>query len=138
MFESDVVAWDTAETLAASVRAQADEHEAGIQRLLLAVHFADLHPDPAMIQADQSCPGGERGLHPGGPGCPGVAEFAVAEFGAVMGVSTMTAAKNIGQALALRHRLPLIWDRVLAREAIPWRAREAATASMHLSVEAAA
>ncbi|GAA3580227.1 HNH endonuclease signature motif containing protein [Kribbella ginsengisoli] len=138
MFESDVVAWDTAETLAASARAQADEHEAGIQRLLLAVHYADLHPDPAMIPADQSCPGAERALHPGGPGCPGIAEFAVAEYGVVLGLSIETAAKTLGQALALRHRLPLIWDRVLAREAIPWRAREAATASMHLSVDAAA
>ncbi|MEV6409865.1 hypothetical protein AB0M15_00005, partial [Kribbella sp. NPDC051718] len=138
MFESDATEWNTAETLAASVRAQADEHEAGIQRLLLAAHYADLHPEPAMIPADQSCPAGERALHPGGPGCPGIAEFAVAEYGVVMGVSFATAAKTLGQALALRHRLPLIWDRVLAREAIPWRAREAATASMHLSVEAAA
>jgi hypothetical protein len=138
MFETDMAEWDTAETLAATARAQSDEHEAGVQRLLLSVHYADLHPDPAMIQPDQSCPGGERGLHPGGPGCPGVAEFAVAEFAVVMGVSIETAAKHIGQALALRHRLPLTWDRVLAREAIPWRAREVATASMGLTVEAAA
>jgi hypothetical protein len=102
------------------------------------VHYADLHPAPAMIQPDQSCPAGERGLHYGGPGCPGVAEFAVAEYAVVLGLSTITAAKNIGQALALRHRLPLIWDRVLARKAIPWRAREVATATMALSLEAAA
>ncbi|NEA31775.1 HNH endonuclease signature motif containing protein [Streptomyces sp. SID13031] len=138
MFEDGVTGLDAAETLAATARAQAEENEAGVQRLLLGVHYADLHPDPAMISGDQSCPGGERGLYYGGPGCPGVAEFAVAEFGVVLGVSTESAAKNIGQALALRHRLPLVWDRVVNREATPWKARQVATACVELSVDAAA
>ncbi|MEU4390398.1 hypothetical protein [Kribbella sp. NPDC023855] len=138
MFEYELADLDAAQTLAASVREQARENDAAIQRLLLAAHYADLHPSPAMLPGDQRSPGGEREIRYGGPGCPGVAEFAVAEFGVVHGVSTESAAKFIGQALALRHRLPLIWQRIEAREVTAWKARQIATACVELSMEAAA
>jgi hypothetical protein len=136
MFEYELAELDAAQTLAASVREQARENDAAIQRLLLAAHYADLHPSPAMLPGDQRSPGGEREVRYGGPGCPGIAEFAVAEFGVVH--STESAAKFIGQALALRHRLPLIWQRIEAREVTAWKARQIATACVELSMEAAA
>lgn len=138
MFEYEIEDLNPAQTLAESAREQARENDAAIQRLLLAAHYADLHPSPAMLPGDQRSPGGEREIRYGGPGCPGVAEFAVAEFGVVHGVSTESAAKFIGQALALRHRLPLIWERIKAREVTAWKARQIATACVELSMEAAA
>ncbi len=74
----------------------------------------------------------------GGDGCPGVAEFAPIEFGAVMRMSSGAAASLIGEALALRHRLPRIWAAVLAGNAVSWRARKIAHACLSLSFEAAA
>ncbi|HEY0620877.1 MAG TPA: hypothetical protein VGD15_24935, partial [Kribbella sp.] len=138
MFPVDVAELDAAETLAATVRTRAQEKQLGVDRLVLAVHYADLHPSPAMVPGDQTVPGRERGLIYGGPGCPGVAEFAVAEYGAVSGVTPESAAKDIGQALALRHRMPLTWDQVLAGEATAWKARLIATACLGLSLDAAA
>ncbi|MFG1816450.1 DUF222 domain-containing protein [Kribbella sp. NPDC049174] len=74
----------------------------------------------------------------GGDGCPEIAEFAPAEFGAVLGMSTGAAAAYLGQALALRHRLPHIWAKVQAGTATPWRAARIATACLDLSRDAAA
>ncbi|GAA1616149.1 hypothetical protein GCM10009789_82730 [Kribbella sancticallisti] len=138
MFAADVVDLDPAETLAAAARARSTENEAGVDRLILAAHFADLHPGPASIPGDRTLPGGERSMIYGGPGCPGIAEFSVAEYGVVLGVSPESAAKDIGQALALRHRLPRTWAAVLARTATAWKARLIATACLPLSIEAAA
>jgi Domain of unknown function (DUF222) len=123
----------------------AAEHRAEINRLeaRLLAHaqiFADRnHPD--------SCPprpgrrgtdGRERGVVLGGDGCPEIAEFAPAEFGAVLGMSTYAAAAYIGQAQALQHRFPRIWAKVQAGTATPWRARKIATACHDLSQETAA
>ena len=47
-----------------------------------------------------------------GPGCPLVAEFCIAELGAVLGISSTAAKKLIGHALELRHRLPRLWAQV--------------------------
>ena len=138
MFESDVVDWDAAETLAAAARAKTQANESEVERLILGAHFADLYPSPAMIPGDKTLPGRERGMIYGGPGCPGVAEFAVAEYAVVMGVSPETAAKDIGQALSLRHRHPRTWAAVMARAATAWKARLIATECLPLSVEAAA
>ena len=41
-----------------------------------------------------------------------VAEFCIAELGAVLGMSTASAKKLIGHALELRHRLPRLWAQV--------------------------
>ena len=83
-------------------------------------------------------PGMEQVRVYGGVGCPGVAEFAPVEFGAVMGMSSGAAASLMGDALALRHRLPRIWAAVLAGNAVSWRACKVARACLSLSVEAAA
>jgi hypothetical protein len=138
MFENDASHLDAARTLAAAARAKAAANDAEVDRLILAAHYADLFPSPSEYAGDRSLPGRERGMIYGGPGCPGVAEFAVAEYGAVLHVSTDTAAIDIGQALALVHRHPKLWAAVLARTATAWRARLIATEAMGLSLEAAA
>ncbi|GAA1643781.1 hypothetical protein GCM10009744_37700 [Kribbella alba] len=138
MFAGDVTELGAAETLAATRDWYALQGESEIRVLQLALRYADLHPSPARVPDDQRLPGGERGVVYGGAGCPAVAEFAVAEFAAVLGVTSETGGNFIGQALALRHRLPLTWARVEAGQATGWKARLIATACLGLSVEAAA
>ena len=71
-----------------------------------------------------------------------MAEFCLAELGAVLGISTTAAKKLVGHALELRHRLPRLWAQVQAGRVPAWRARSVAEATIHttpaLTREAAA
>ncbi|GAA0963663.1 hypothetical protein GCM10009554_83420 [Kribbella koreensis] len=138
MFPQDLDDYGARETLAALAEVHDLQGQADLAELRLALHFADLHPDPATLSGQVAMPGGERGVVYGGVGCPAVAEFAPAEFGAVTARSTGAAATFIGQALALRHRLPLTWAQVLSGHATAWKARKVASACMELSEEGAA
>jgi hypothetical protein len=138
MFDMDIAGMDATETLAAAAEAHAVRTDADRQLIELSLHFADLYPDPATIPGHESLPGGERAWHQGGPGCPGFAEFAAAEFGAVIGRSAGSAAAFMGQSLALRHRFPQILSMVRSGHGEPWKARSIATACLALSVQAAA
>ncbi len=138
MFDTDIADMDAPETLDSVARMHELRTRADLEILRLAQHFADLFPDPATIPGHVSLPGGERGQVYGGPGCPAVAEFAAAEFGAVIGRSAGSAANLMGQALALRHRLPHLWAKVESLQAEPWKACTVATACLTLSLEAAA
>ena len=64
-------------------------------------------------------------------GAPLVAEFCLAELGAVLGISTTSAKKLVGHALELRHRLPRLWAQVQAGRVPAWRARAVAEATIH-------
>ncbi len=83
-------------------------------------------------------PGLERAVRVGGVGTPPVAEFAWAELGARLQISPWSARQLVADALDVRHRLPLIWARVLAGQARVGNARRVAARTRHLSVEAAA
>ena len=149
MFEGDLSELDTGTLLSVGAEFRAAEDHAAVRQLEVALAFADRHPDPRGdtdtgfdtghgAGYGEDLAGGERGRVYGGSGCPAVAEFAVAEFGAVFGWSSGTAEAFIGEALALRHRLPRIWAKVLAGEAVPWRARYVARMCRALSQDAAA
>ena len=129
---------DAAETLAAATQAHATRNAADLQLIELSLRFADLHPDPATIPGHVRLPGGERGWYHGGPGCPGFAEFAAADFGAAIDRSAGSAAVLIGQSLALRHRHPRILAKIRSRHGEPWKARHVAALCVTLSTEAAA
>ena len=73
--------------------------------LVLAAHWADLYPAEGIPA--QRVPGQETPRHPGGEGTPGIAGFAPAELGPVLGATAGAASRLIGDALDLRHRLPL-------------------------------
>jgi hypothetical protein len=137
MFARDVGELDVAETLAESRELYVLDREVNTRRLRLAVRYAELCASPAVLP-DRAIPGDERVSFHGGPGCPGLAEFAPAEYGAVVGMSKGGAAKYLGQALALRYRLPLTWEQVESGRATEWKARQVATACARLTVEAAA
>jgi hypothetical protein len=103
----------------------------------LAAHFADLHPGHGLPVSSHVLPGRERSVRLGGAGTPWVAEFAYAELGARMGMGTWAARHYVADALDVRHRLPLTWARVQAREARVGYARLMAARTRHLSVAAA-
>ena len=72
-----------------------------------------------------------------GEGAPLVAEFAVTEFAAAIGVSTDAGKRYVGHALELRHRLPRVWRRVVQGDLRAWLARRIADQTLLLSLEAA-
>ncbi|TDO51398.1 hypothetical protein EV643_103135 [Kribbella sp. VKM Ac-2527] len=140
MFEGDLSGLTAAEVLASAAEHHATAREHEVSVLVHAQQFAALHSVDTLPRRDRGGQRGrERGVVLGGAGCPEIAEFAPAEFGAVvLGVSAGVAAEFVGQALALLHRLPRCWAMVQAYEATPWKARKIATACLHLSLEAAA
>jgi hypothetical protein len=138
MFEGDLDELGTADLLAAASDFSAVEELAAVRKLEAALAYADRNAVVYGGADGEPLPGMERIKVYGGAGCPGVAEFAPIEFGAVMRMSTGAAASLMGEALALRHRLPRIWAAVLAGNAVSWRARKVARACLSLSEEAAA
>lgn len=119
------------------------EDAAAAGRLLLACAWADRHPalEPSEGATFVTRDPDGGGLHTpiSGRGCPQVTEYAVAEFGAVLGESTAAAKTLIGQALEIRHRLPRLWALVQAGRTPAWRARlvAAETIAADLTPEAA-
>ncbi len=139
MFEGDVSALSLADLLESAGEHQVERYRCEARLLLHAVCFADLAGLTAGTYSGTTTGAGrERLMVYGGEGCPPIPEFAAAEFGAMIGISAGAAADYIGQALALRHRLPFTWARVMAGVAIPWRACKIADACQNLSAEAAA
>lgn len=139
MFDSDLSDLDADATLtfASSARALADRAE--VRLIEAAAHWADLHGVVEDSEAGRSSlPGTEQLTRLGGDGTPELAEFAPAELGAELSVSAHAAARLIGDALDLRHRLPRLWARVMAGEVKPWIGRKTADITRNLSLEAAA
>ena len=125
-------------------RAAADRAE---RRLLeAAVQWAVIHPAETLDDAEGYAPRvhlagvDEQPLTLAGPGAPLVREFAVAEFGAAIGLSTEAGKRYVGHALELRYRLPRLWAAISSGELAVWRARRVAheTIGHSLSAPAAA
>jgi hypothetical protein len=127
---------DADQTLTAIDSCKLATRRAEVDTLVLAAHWADLHGelDRALSPA---LPGAEQLIRFGGDGTPPVAEFAPAELGAVLELSTEAATSLIADALDLRHRLPTLWSRICDHEVKPWMAREIAEMTRSLSREAA-
>jgi hypothetical protein len=126
------------DTLDEVSRLHAVRRDADAALFELAAVFADQHPGDALVPGAGTVPGGERSVRVGGTGTPRIAEFAYAELGARMQMSPVSARRLVADALDVRHRLPQIWSRVVAREARVSNARLVATRTRHLSTEAAA
>ena len=122
-----------ASELLASIRAARKvEDAASARQLVLAARWADLHPPESIHDAAAfTVPGCEHEEPIAGEGAPLVAEFCLAELGAVLGISTTSAKKLVGHALELRHRLPRLWAQVQAGRVPAWRARSVAEATIH-------
>ncbi|WP_329005771.1 13E12 repeat family protein [Kribbella sp. NBC_00709] len=143
MFEDDLPELSTADLLESAADCRALANRADARLLEVALEYADryhptAHPDRAHRLARRSGDGRERAVVLGGDGCPEILEFAVAEFGVILGISPQVASGYLGHALALRHRFPFTWARLLAGDATPWKARRIVDDCAKLSAEAAA
>ena len=132
--------------LAEAVRLRRGADAAEARLLRVAAHWADLHavlPEDtrgggAAGHRSRTVIGGTERLVPlAGPGAPAVAEFAPAELGAALGMSTHAAGVLVGNALELRHRLPRLWARVMAGRLPARRAGKIAEHTKTLSADAA-
>ncbi|WP_165357035.1 HNH endonuclease signature motif containing protein [Nocardioides zhouii] len=129
--EDDLSATDL---LALARDRKAAEDQAAAELLEVAARWADLHPPESIHSAAAFTVPGCEGEEPiAGVGCPLVAEFCVAELGAVLGISSTAAKKLIGHALELRHRLPRLWAQVQSGRVPSWRARLVAETTIHSS-----
>jgi hypothetical protein len=136
VFENGLNELDPAGTLAAAEANERTLIVAETRRLQIAAHWADLHSGDAISQ--NRLAGAEHPIRLGGDGTPTVADFAPADLGCVLRLSAGAAAKLIGDALDLRHRLPLIWTAAVAGQAPAYQARHIATATRQLTKDQAA
>ena len=99
-------------------------------KLRLAYQWAILNP--ATAETGVETPGGPaldvltRSESLGGDGTPAVAAFTPEPFALKLGISPSAGAQLIGDALDLRHRLPLLWKRVQRLQVPTWQARRVA------------
>ena len=132
---------DVEETLDAVESLFAVRRSADAEMFVPAMHFADLHPTESVRAAREGrvvVRGRERAVRLGGEGTSSVAEFCPLELGAWIQMGSWSAKPYLADALDVRHRLPLIWRRVLAHEARVPLARLVAAKTRHLSREAVA
>ncbi len=72
-----------------------------------------------------------------GEGAPEIAEYAIGEFAAALGVSTEAGRRLIGHGLEVAWRLPNLWKQLQAGRVPAWRATRVADATVTLSRAAA-
>ena len=135
MFDTPIDDLDADETLTLAAELRAASERAEARLLEVAAHFGDLH---GVVDGDcgrSVLSGMEKLVVLGGEGTPKVAEFAPAELGAELGMSAFAASMLIGDALDLRHRLPILWARIRSGDVKPWIGRKiaAATRCLHLT-----
>ncbi|HYI59259.1 MAG TPA: hypothetical protein VEX66_13900, partial [Microlunatus sp.] len=103
----------------------------GCRKLVIAAAWADAHsevdhPDGGLLV--------ERLVSIGPAGTPAVAEFAAHGLVGPFGTTIQSATAWMGDGLAIRHRLPRLWERVVAGEVPHWKARQIAALTSELSV----
>src|SRR5689334_1889786 len=131
-----------------SARRTADAQEARL--LALAVHWVDLHPVTPEHRAASFPTQGADGLAGAwgpsffdraplaGTGTPAVAEYAVEELAAALGLSHAAGLTVVSEAVELCYRLPRLWALVQDGSLQAWKARQVARATTQLSPEAVA
>ena len=128
---------DAATTLSLVSGAHRQILEQGCALVELAAHWSDLHHPDSQVPAEKTLPGAEQGRQLGGEGTPEVLEFAASELGARMETSYGSARALMADALDIRHRLPQLWQLIVAGCVPSWRARKVAQATRHVSRDAA-
>jgi hypothetical protein len=109
-----------------------------VEIIKAAVQHAYLHDRDSLDPAESGRPGRERVRRLGGSGTPEVTEFAAAALGARLGLSTVSAGLLMADGLDLCHRLPQLWQRVVAGEVRVYLARLVARKTRDLTPEQAA
>jgi hypothetical protein len=128
--EFEVEYLDAAGVLEAAAEAELAERRAALLKLRLAHQWAVLHPaTTATGVATHGGPALDVLTHDeslGGDGTPAVAAFTPETFALRLGITPAAGAQLIGDALDLRHRLPLLWKRVARLQVPAWQARRVA------------
>ncbi|MCW2784826.1 MAG: hypothetical protein JWP74_1343, partial [Marmoricola sp.] len=132
---STTTSLDTAAVLAAARRDRSEADAAERRVLGHALAWAQLHTTD---DEEAMATFGDSPISLAGQGAPHVLQFAVLEFGAVLGMSRRSAESLVADVLELGYRLPLTWERVVSGRLKAWRARQIAQATQDLSLEAAA
>jgi hypothetical protein len=163
----DVLGEDAAGTLRFLVEQRRIQDAAAARELAAVAHWAELHrvdtgtevgavdlevwhlledrlaTDPA-DPTEHGAPevgtgvlGREGHLRLAGEGAFTVAEFAVTELAAALGLSELAAREYVGQAVELRDRLPRCWAQVMAGRLPAWKARRIAGETIPLTGAAA-
>ncbi|MDQ6523242.1 hypothetical protein RB608_06505 [Nocardioides sp. LHD-245] len=133
--ELDAAALLAAEESGLRQRRQGDVDE--LRRLLAwcDLHSVDPQSQPGAVPARL---GGDRLCQLGGEGTPQVAELCFAEFAIAGQAGTIATTHRAAAALDLRHRLPLLWQRVQNLDVEVWVARKIADLSRPLTKDAVA
>ena len=116
----------------------ATQHRCEVEIIRAAVQHAYLHDRDSLDPAESHRPGRERARRIGGHGTPEVTEFAAADLAGRLSMSTVSAGLLMADGLDLCHRLPQLWQRVVAGEARVYLARLVARRTRDLTPEQAA
>ena len=135
-FEAPLPELDSAALVLAFVRAEEAAIRAGEARLFAAAGtYAHQHPAESVLEVAEW---GQSAVAIAGPGAPLVAEFAIPEFAAALGMSTPAGKAYLGHALEVHHRLPHTRALVQAGLLAVWRARRIAEHTTGLCEDGAA
>jgi hypothetical protein len=111
--------------------------EAEADLLRGAYQWAVIHPADRLDPEEAAKPGREQARQYGGEATPMVCEFAAAELGARVGMTTYAAGMLMADALDLVHRAPVLWARVEAGEVKASYARFVVKQTRHLPADQA-
>jgi len=128
---------DSGATLEVAAVALRASRAAEAEILLLAAHWADLHPGIGKVRHE---PGHvELPVQLGGEGTPEVMEFCPAELAVMLEIHPLGCRALVGDALDLRHRLRHLWSLTVHELRTPaWVARKIARMTRHLTRATAA
>ncbi len=132
---------DAARELLIGVADWADRHTTGVLMPDLYGTYSD--PDEEAYDAAEAAwmsrfgmPGADTMLELAGAGAPEVSDFAVTELATALGRTRESGRLLVGDAVEAKHRLPRVWQRLVAGQVTAWRVRTLAQATKALSEEA--
>src|SRR3954464_1158484 len=104
--------------------ARAEEHDAAMRQVELAVAWALLHPCLDAYPAGWEDDAGvfTEGAPLAGVGAPWVDEYAPASLAAALGIHLEAGTRLVADALELTYRLPKLWALVVAGRVEVWQA----------------
>ncbi|WP_377488915.1 DUF222 domain-containing protein [Microlunatus sp. GCM10028923] len=140
MFESlasRVVGYGTDDILKAAAEAVRAKRVAENELLAWTAAWADANSADSIHPDELKLPGGPCGVRPGGEGTPEVNDLALEELAVKIKKSDYACSRFVGEVLDLRHRLPLIWEKVMLCEVEGWQARGIARQTHHLTLDQA-
>lgn len=114
------------------------QRAAEVDVLRAAYQWAVMHSADRLDPEESGKPGREKARRYGGEGTPEITEFAAAELGTRIGMTTFAAGQLMADAVDLHHRSPDLWARVDALEVKVSYARHVAKQTRHLSKDEAA